>query len=175
MDSNIIRYGVFHLFFGCLNRKHFNISPIWCEYYEPSELDDIEEAGVPKAWLYDHILEPMKGSNEHPIYTIEGKTDYSKREFLYVYSELSILNYKLNGYLCVVAGKVSSIVIFLDDITVDLFSSELFADENKAALEELASFLGDKELKVDHINYSVKVGWVSQFPLEGEFSVPVDF
>mgnify|MGYP003970410101 CR=1 FL=1 len=55
MNNSISKKNNFLMFFGELNREHFQISPTWCEYYEPFELEEIKKEDVSMEWIENNI------------------------------------------------------------------------------------------------------------------------
>jgi hypothetical protein len=96
------------------------------------------------------------------IYTILGKRDYQNYEFVFTSTEISIANYKLEGYLFINMGKVDVIEVFINDEIITLFSSNMLAnDENVYSLKKISDYL---KIDVNHIreleysyNESIKI------------------
>lgn len=171
MTDNILKYGTFILFFGSLSRKHFELAPIWCEYYEPSELDDID---LSDDWLQINLFNRLDSSNQRAYYSILDNIDYSKREFLSIFSELSMGGDQLQGYLYVIQGSVNSISIFIGNEVVDLYSSDLLSKDNLKTLNDISAYLQVSLENVNTVEYTIKNCFVNTIESMGVFQFPVE-
>lgn len=171
MSDDLLKYGAFLLFFGVLNRRHFDLSPVWCEYYKPSEMDDIE---APKDWINSNLIEPLNRSDDRAYYASLSKIDYSKREFLSVLCELILNGRQYQGYLYLIQGKINSVSIFLGEEIVDFYSSDMLSEDNVKALEETNKFSGLSTAGGNSIKYTIKDSSIDFIRSEGEFLFPID-
>ncbi|KID56178.1 hypothetical protein JF50_18035 [Pseudoalteromonas luteoviolacea] len=171
MTNDTLKCGTFFFRFGILSRRHFELTPVWCEYDEPSELDDV---GVSDEWIQTNLFERLNSTDERVYYSTSKDIDYSKREFLNVSCELMLDGHKLQGYLYVVQGKVSSVSIFIDDIVVDLYSSDLLSEDNLETLTNISEHLKVNIENVDSIEYLQKNCTVNSIDLKGIFQFPVE-
>ncbi len=78
MTDNLLKYGPFVLFFGAISRKHFELFPVWCEYYEPSELDDVD---VPDEWIQANLIDRLNSSNDIAYYSVSVTLIILKESF----------------------------------------------------------------------------------------------
>lgn len=172
MSIELLKYDGLYLFFGVLTKKHFDVSPIWCEYHEPSELEDFGD--VPKGWLEKNLFLPMATTNIQPYYALKKDIDFSGREFVYIMSNLTIGGFELLGYLFLVKGKVNSVSIFINDDVVDFFSSDICSDDNVDSIKDIANHLGVDTIEGNAILYALIPECISGVSAEGEFVFPVD-
>lgn len=171
MTDNILKYGTFLLFFGALSRRHFELAPVWCEYYEPSELDDVD---VSKEWIQANLLYRLNSSDERAYYSVSDNIDYSKREFLNIFCELVLNGHQLQGYLYVTQGTLNSVSIFLGDEVFDLYSSDLLSEDNLESLSDISEQLRINIENVSSIKYTIKNNPVDTIKSYGEFHFPVE-
>ena len=171
MTNYILKCGTFRLLFGILSRRHFEIAPIWCEYYEPSELDDVDVSGE---WIQANLFERLNSSDERAYYSTSKDINYSKREFLNVSCELVLDGHQLQGYLYVTQGKINSVSIFIGDDVVDLYSSDLLSEDNLETLSDISEHLKATIDNVDSIEYMQKNCAVNSIELKGVFQFPVE-
>lgn len=169
MTDNILQCGKFFLFFGSLCKKHFDIAPIWCEYEKPSELNDID---VSDEWIQLNLFDRLNDSEERAYYATREDIDYSKREFINVFCELSLNRHKLQGYIYAIDGEINSVSIFLGDNVVDLFSSNLLSEDNKEALNDISEYLKTNMTNVDIIEFKIQNG--NTLKSNGKFHFPIE-
>lgn len=168
---NVIKYGDFHLFFGELKQENFRQFEVWCEYYEPWELEDFPS--IPRGWLEQHLFTRMRETNSHPFYATHRDIDYRKRTFLCVSAEVMLAGCKFEGYLFFSEGQVRSAKVFVEEKTYHLYENDLFDEENAASLAEL-SILYSKDLtQVQGLNFTIKSSKVSWLETEGRLEIPV--
>jgi hypothetical protein len=55
---------------SALSKADFDAHPIWSEYYDFEERDEIEEWGVDREWLDTALDGVYADGNDHPCYTI---------------------------------------------------------------------------------------------------------
>jgi len=153
------------LLFGVLRRQHFELSPVWCEYHEPSEMENIN---VPKEWIYTNLFERIRLSDDRAYYASSEITDYSNRSFFTVFCELEINEHNFQGYLYLVQGKINSISIFLGKKVVDIYSSDLLSEDNLETINELEKGFNIDLKGISSINYFT----INDCPvvLEGSFN-----
>ena len=171
MSIELLKYGVLYLFFGALTKKHFDVSPIWSEYHDPSELKDFDD--VPKSWLEKNLFLPMT-TNTNPYYAVKKDIDYSGREFVCVLSNLSIGSFELLGYVFLVKGKVNSVSIFINEDIVDIYSSDICSDDNVDSIEDISKHFGVDSIDDNKISYSMVPERIMGICTEGDFFFPVD-
>ena len=168
MSDSILKFGSLLLFFGALSKKHFELAPVWCEYYEPSELSDLD---ISEERMRTNFLELLNSSDERAYYSVSGIIDFTKREFLNVLCELRLDGHKLEGYLYVTQGVVNSISIFLGDDVVDLYSSDLLSEDNLETLNAVSKYLDTRVNEVCSIKYTIN-NIIESIDSKGAFHFP---
>jgi len=130
-------YGNFYVSFDDLGREHFEISDVWVEFYEGEELDDIP--GVPFDWLDKNLIQPSLGSECPPYYNVLPQMNLRKREFLVMATRFRLgrRDEELSGYLFLSGGEVSSVGIFVGEVVVHLYCSDLLVEDNLETLDFL--------------------------------------
>jgi hypothetical protein len=168
-DSEMICFGDLTLWFGELTQAQFQLSPIWVEYDEPS---DLSEVGVPEDWLEKNLYDRVDNSNNKIHYAVNRKFDYEKSTFLNVQSKINLAESLFRGYLFLVKGDVRSATLFSGRESVDFFSSELGTDENSNSLSKLGLFLKSETAIVDYLDYEFEDIEGLKIASKGRFEFP---
>ncbi len=171
MTNNILRHDKFILFFGVLSKKHFELAPVWSEYNDPMELDDIS---VSDEWIQSNLFSKLNLSSKRVYYSTLEIIDYSKREFLNIFCELTLAGHQLQGYLYLIQDKVNSVSIFLGDEVVDLYSSDVLSEDNLETLNQVSDYLLVSIENVSSVEYTIKNCIVSNIKSKGVFYFPVE-
>ena len=171
MNSELLKCGTFSLFFGELGRKHFELFPIWCEYYQSSDLDGLK---VPTNWIESNLFQRLNNSSDRAYYSSPDINDYTKIEFLNISCELKLGEGNFEGYLYLIGGEINSVSIFLDEELVDFYSSDILFDDNVAALKKIRGSSGIDTKGFNSLEYFIKYSVVSDFiGTPGKFSFPI--
>jgi hypothetical protein len=165
MENQMLKYNDFCLVFEELNEAHFDIHPVWCEYYQPHELDDLD---VPYNWFEENLFERITGVNLDAYYATPSKIDYSKREFVHVLAEIDLGGCSFKGRLFISIGKLQSVDIFIDGEEVSLYVASELADENIVNVKRLIG----KE--VSSLTYSIPVSSFDLISKKGTYSFPIE-
>jgi len=171
MADNILKNGSFILLFGVLSKRHFELSPVWCEYYEPQELDEFDLSEI---WIQANLFNRINSSNERAYYSTLENIDYSKREFLNVFCDVVLNGHQLQGYLYVTHGQINSVSIFLNDEVVDFYSSDLLSEDNVETMNDISEHLRINIKNVDSIEYKIKNNTITTIKPDGVFHFSID-
>lgn len=166
MTKELLRSGDLLLLFRPPGKCDFDLAPVWCEYYVPSEFDDIL---VGSDWIEKNLFARISKSNCSAWYTVTGDIDYSTREFLCVHCQLTLDKLNLDGYLYLSAGELTSVTILLDSESVYLYGSELLGEDNSESLKNLSLIFGVDVTSVDSISYNVVNNPVKGLVSSGSF------
>lgn len=170
-NNNLYTNGPLTLCFGALSEEHFSINPVWCEYYEISELDDID---VSMEWIQLNLLDRLESSNDTAYYSVAVNIDYMKRQFMNVACEFTLNNCTIKGYLFLILGQVNSVSIFMEDEVVDIYSSELLSEENTRTIHEIKCYFDIDTTDTGVIHYRIKSRPFGQLKSDGAFHFPVE-
>jgi len=90
----------FKMIFGNeLSEQHFDEYPVWSEFYEYDELEEIVSWGVDCDWLMKEWQEKHSGS-EHCVYTVLQTEPLPERMRIYVKADVTTATgIKLKGYV----------------------------------------------------------------------------
>ncbi|MGF7212419.1 hypothetical protein GGE65_007046 [Skermanella aerolata] len=137
-------YGGVMFWSGELTKHIFDLSPVWCEYYAPWELDELERRGVDREWALNFFLSAIEASDHrHPYYSVEPNGPIPEKEFVFAACKIDTKSrHQLKGYLTIVQGEITSATIFLEKAEIDLYRSPICAEDNDRAIAVLGQALG---------------------------------
>ncbi|WP_286831110.1 MULTISPECIES: hypothetical protein [Kordiimonas] len=167
----LVSRGDFHMFFGELSEAHLKRFLVWCEYYEPKELDDFPQ--LTPVWLRENLFSKMEQTNSHPLYATDRHIDFQDREFLSAAAEIRILKNSFSGYLFLSQGQPITARIFSDCESLALYSNDLFGDENTETMGRLLggeTTLLPQQIELSYHFTSDKIDWLSR---SGTLWIPV--
>jgi len=140
-DAHIIQEGRLLLNWGELDDACFRRAPVWCEYYDPDELETMLAWGkVSRAWLDEHIIGHIEGTNRSVWYAPADDVPVPRCEIMAISAILRMDGLHMNGYLTLVAGEIASASIFTEE-DEDVILSLVLGDHNREALGRLAKRL----------------------------------
>jgi len=172
MKKTIEKYNNLVVYYGRLNKKAFDISPIWCEYYSPVELEGLVSMGIPEEWLKKKIIEPIEVYNKHPYYSVMDKFDYADNEFVFIKCMLFHRNKFFSyGYLTIVQNRVTCVTV-LNTKEFDFVINEIFVEDNRKALKKLLFILKIRIDQFDGLDYRIPSEFESTINTEGHFTFP---
>ena len=189
MPNEIISKDKLRMYFGSPNKEAFEISPIWCEFYVPFELDDMKAAGVSDQWIQENLYDAMEEDHTHPIYTIIGQDEYKNREFLYIKCEIIIQGHKFEGCANIVVDEIRNFTFLLNEavsITIDelydnyitneltLSCNDEFSDYNAAIIKILSKTLNVDSLVTNELTYTLKSTNGNRYKSQGVFKFKTD-
>jgi len=123
---------------GNLTPKEFDFYPVWCEYYEPKEIDELIQLGENKDFLTKELIVVVESSDgqNHPFYTLPTSSTCA-REFLFVSCEIGLYENSYNGYAALVKDEITSFIIFEGNQEFDLYLNEEFCEDNYLTVHAL--------------------------------------
>lgn len=136
---------------GDLNSQAFEKHPIWCEYYEPKEIDELIALGENSSFLYNELLKKNddSGGQIHPYYSLPTKFKV-QREFLFIKGSFYTLSKKISGYAVLTAYRITTICIFHQDDIYDLYLNDDFGDDNYNTILEIFNHKCTKNLRLSY-------------------------
>ena len=172
MKNRLFKHNDFYLLLGELEESHFKISPIWCEYYQPEELRDLN---VPYEWFDENLFSHISGVNLDAYYATPDKIDYSKREFINVYCDVFFANQEFKGYLFLSRGEINSVEIFADGETAYFCISELVDENNSNEVKKLLRYKNLPWSNLSSLTYSISIeqSLFNLIPPQGTFNFPI--
>ncbi len=171
VNRELKNYGVLNVFFGVLTQRHFDVSPIWCECHDSSELNDIDD--VPTSWIEENLIIPMAATTTRPFYAVNKDIDYSRRDYICILSNLQLGGLTLLGYVFLVKGKANSVTIFINEKRLDIYSSTLRSADNTGSVTQLCEYCGVDSIGDNKIFYSIVPERLSGIYPEGVLVFPV--
>jgi hypothetical protein len=137
-----------------LTQKEFEFHPVWCEYYEPAEIEELTQLGENKEFLYIELVQVVEASDgqDHPFYTLPINAEHP-REFLYVSSDIELFGESYNGYAVVVRDEITSFVVFKGSDEFDIYNNDELSADNFLSVQALT---GQKIAGQFEITYSLK-------------------
>ena len=170
-NRELKNYGALTVLLGELTQKHFDVSPIWCECHDLSELSDIGD--VPTSWVEENLFIPMATTTTRTYYAVNKAIDYSCRDYVCILSNLQLGGLALLGYVFLVKGKATSVIIFLKEKNLDIHSSTLRSADNTGSVTRLCEYCGVDSIDDNKIFYSMVPERLSGIYPEGVLAFPV--
>jgi hypothetical protein len=132
-----------------LSKCHFEQHPIWSEYYDYDEREEIIEWGVDSIWLAAE-LEHVHNGSDHCAYPILRPYPLPERMRLYIKARITTAeNDILDGY--VMNEDAYVLVIFAADHKFCF--SRMFSDLNQKELARLKASLSKSMNKIFPVQY----------------------
>jgi hypothetical protein len=128
----MIKGNIITIYNGELSEEVFKYYPVWCEYYEPSEIDNLVGLGENLEFLEKELIgnvESSEGQN-HPYYTLP-KNDLIEREFLYIYCRIKLFDCFYGGYVVLASNKITSFTIFHHNKEYLFSLNDILNDDNR--------------------------------------------
>lgn len=137
--THIIQEGSLLLHWGELDAACFKRAHVWCEYYDPAELDQIIAWGVSTAWIDEQIIVPLEGNNTSAWYAPDGDQPMARCEIMAISADFCLGDIQATGFLTIVGGEITSGCLFSDgrpDFILSL--ADVLDEHNHAELNRLA-------------------------------------
>lgn len=129
-----------------LSKKSFARASVWCEYYIPSEIDELVLRGESRGFLIKELVEYGENNDsEDSYYSLPEKLDLSLPEFSFIGADFNLGAMAIEGYICVVDREIRTAVLFINSTLKDLYLNEMFCDENRVVLNELEIAYGNED------------------------------
>lgn len=123
-----------------LSKKHFDMHPIWSEYYDYDERDEIVDWGVDPQWLVAE-LERVHDCSDHCAYPILRPYPLPDRMRLFIRARIKTADgNSLDGY--VLNDDAYVLCIFTPDCEFGFSRHSALGDLDRKNLEGLAEALG---------------------------------
>ena len=133
-----------------LAEQDFDAYPVWSEYYDYEELDDIEKWGLNRDDVMRLFAENSRG-NEHCVYTMLESNPFPERMRLFIRATITtVAGRKLKGYI--MNENAFCMGIFLNGDEFVFSSHPMLASENAEREQLLRRALGVDEL-IFPLNY----------------------
>lgn len=162
-----------------LSENHFEVHPIWCEYYEPFEIDEIVRWwGIDKEWLWSIIEPSLEGDRHmHPYYIIPTDIELPKHEFIYLKTSLQTASgYHMNGFFSIVKEgdkqEITSLTIFMNKNSFHFYKNSLFDDENTENLQALSQEVNIEVKDLQLFNFETGLKMFKEGISSGVFTFP---
>lgn len=134
-----------------LSEQHFQIHPVWSEYYDYDEREEIISWGINPTWLQDE-MERVHHGNDHCAYPVLQPYPLPERMRLFVKATLQTpRGSKLDGY--VVNDDAYAIEIFYKGDGFSFSEHPLLRDLAEAEHARLLQVLETKEASVFPLSY----------------------
>lgn len=159
------------MLFEDIEEYHLRLNPIWIEYYQPSELEEI--VGVPKEWLKENLIEPSIDSECPPLYSALPSMKLENKEFLVAAVHVKVSEYVYFGYAFAAAQEITSLTLFFRDEEIKLYSSELLENDNIESLNRLDLRVDSDELRSYFFEYEFVSDEIHFLPKKASFECPL--
>lgn len=157
-DHRIMQVGSLLLHWGSLDEMCFGRAPVWCEYYDPDELETMRVwGGISHAWLDEHIIGRLEGTNRSVWYAPADDLAAPRCEIMAISATLCLGDREMNGFLTVVDGEITSGAVFADGQPGFIFSlADVLDEHNHEELSRLADGYGVPKQQLLPIRYTTR-------------------
>ena len=137
-----------------LSKGHFDVHPIWSEFYDAEEVDEIVSWGVDREWL-ERELERVHHGNDHAAYPILRPYPLPERMRLFIGARfVTAGGAELDGWVMNENAFVVTLNVNEHEFT---FSAHLdLADLNRPELQRLKQAMGAPEDPVFPLHYETE-------------------
>ena len=123
-----------------LSKRHFDLHPIWSEFYDYEEREEIVSWGVDQKWLEEE-LENVHSGNDHCAYPVLRPYPLPERMRLYIRARfITASGMNLEGY--VMNEDAFVVTLFVGKDEHNLSRHPILADLNAASLRSLQEAIG---------------------------------
>ena len=151
-----------------LSRQHFEQYPVWSEYYDHDEREEIISWGIDREWL-ERELSRVHDGNDHCAYPILRPHPLPDRMRLYIRARfVTAGGARLDGY---VMNDDASVATLFAGEGEYAFSRHLsLEDLNAASLRGLRTIIGFEDDPIFPLGYETDFVGPDYAPIEGMFS-----
>jgi hypothetical protein len=151
-----------------LSKRHFDLHPIWSEFYDYEEREEIVSWGVDQKWL-EQELEKFHTGNDHCAYPILRPYPLPERMRLYIKARFATAS---GTYLegCVMNDDAFVVTLFVGDDNHTFSRHPAFADWYDASLRSLQKAIGGSDDAIFPLNYETDFLGANDAPIAGIFS-----
>jgi hypothetical protein len=157
----------FRLVTGAPNEEAFGENPLWSEYYDYDEREEIASWGVDRAWLDDELR--RLPDHPHPSYPVLHHEPFPADHMrLFIHARFRTpRNHELRGYL--VNHPPHAIGLFGGGEEWVISRHPLLARERNSSLESVRQFLGDPTDPIMPLSFQSVVRGPDGEPIHGIF------
>lgn len=151
-----------------LSKRHFDLHPIWSEYYDFEEREEIVSWGVNREWL-EQELENIHTGNDHCAYPILRPYPLPERMRLYIKALFVAANgMRLDGY--VMNDDAFVVTLFAEDDDHVFSRHPALADLNAVELGILRKAIGLSDDAIFPLKYETDFFGSNDALIAGIFS-----
>lgn len=156
---------------SALSKRHFDIHPIWSEYYDYEERDEIIAWGVDPQWLASE-LERVHSGHDHCAYPILRPYPLPERMRLYIRARITTVDGRtFDGQ--VMNEDAFALSIFINDDEYCFSRDKILDDLNRKELARLHLVLGASTDQLFPVRYETDFVDSEDQLITGAFSIGV--
>lgn len=155
-----------------LSKRHFDMHPIWSEYYDYDEREEIASWGVNREWLDRELLRVHEGS-DHCAYPILRPYPLPDRMRLYIRARfVTAGGARLDGYVMNDDAFVAT--LFASDSEYAFSRHSALGDLNDRSLRALKAAIGRDDDPIFPLQYETDFLGLEDAPIAGTFTAGAD-
>lgn len=155
-----------------LSKQHFDLHPIWSEYYDYDEREEIVSWGINPEWL-EHELQQVHNGSDHCAYPILRPYPLPDRMRLYIKARfVTIGGTKLDGYI--MNDDAFVVTLFADGGMFDFSRHPALDELNSRSLHALKMAIERDNDPIFSLQYETDFLREDDSPIAGTFTMPTD-